>query len=82
MPVKLKSRAAKLQERRSPKSEETCADLIACFGGLEEYKKQAQLSQVVARIASENAKLSPAEYVAKNKAILDKENADGKPVFI
>jgi hypothetical protein len=71
-----------LDEHAVAQSSLTNAEVIELFGGEEEYRKFSELSQVLATIAEENAKLIAAEYAAQVRADIAEHEATGKPLFV
>jgi hypothetical protein len=60
----------------------TNAEVIELYCGKEKYLKSAELSQAVAKVAAENAKLTAAEYAAQIRADIAEHEATGKPLFL
>jgi len=71
-----------LDEHAIAQSSLTNAEVIELFGGEAEYREFAELSQAMAKVAEENAKLTAAEYAAQIRADIAEHEATGKPLFV
>lgn len=71
-----------LDERAIAQLGLTNAEVIELYGGSEEYLKSVELSQAVAKVAAENAKLTVVEYAAQIRADIADHEATGKPLFV